>query len=123
LELTQQLGDHGIYHLVRVDRDGGNAHVIPTIGLNGNGGPAVISPDGTVAAARLARTDSATPDSLEFIDLVHDSIPIQPGPAGSWSAVSWQPVANPNNPAANAPLGEPAFPCRPGCNMSPPVTQ
>jgi hypothetical protein len=120
LELTEQLADHGIYHLVRVDRDGSNARVIPTVDLNGNGGPAVISPDGTTAAARLASTDSAIPDSLEFVDLVGNAPTIQPGPAGAWSAVSWQPVANPNNPAAHAPAGEPLFPCRSGCSMSQP---
>jgi Tol biopolymer transport system component len=120
LEFTKELTDHGIYHLVRVDRDGSNARVIPTVDLNGNGGPAVISPDGTTAAARLSSTDSAVPDSLELIDLVGNAPTIQPGPAGAWSAVSWQPVANPNNPAANAPLGEPAYPCRPDCSMSPP---
>jgi hypothetical protein len=108
LEITKQLADHGLYHLVKVDSDGSNARTIPSVDLNGNGGPAFISPDGSFAAARKALTDSATPDAIEILDLVGTAPAIEI-PAREWSQLSWQPVANPVNPAANAPAGAPQF--------------
>lgn len=106
LELTEQTGDHGVYHLVRVGVDGSDPRTIETDDLSGNGGPAFISPDGTLAAARAELDDRATPGDILFIDLVGDTPPVSV-PARAWSSVSWQPVANPANPAANAPEGLP----------------
>lgn len=68
----------------------------------------MVSPDGTLGAARAVLDDRATPGAILFVDLVGDAEPVSI-PARAWSAVSWQPVANPNNRAANAPEGLPTF--------------
>jgi Tol biopolymer transport system component len=104
LELTEQAGDHGIYHLVVAPRDGGEPRTIETPELNGNGGPAMVSPDGTLAAARAERDGEAVPGDVLIVPLEGDG-PVARVPAGMWSTVSWQPVLNPDNPAADAPLG------------------
>jgi Tol biopolymer transport system component len=104
LELTEQAGDHGIYHLVVVDRDGAEARTIETPELNGNGGPAMVSPDGTLAAARAERDGEAVPGDVLIVSLEGDA-PVVRVPAGMWSSVSWQPVVNRDNPAAGAPPG------------------
>jgi hypothetical protein len=106
LELTEQTGDHGVYHLVRVGVGGSDPRTIETVDLNGNGGPAFVSPDGTIVAARAELDDNAAPGDIVFIDLEGGASPVRV-PARAWSSVSWQPVANPENPAANAPEGLP----------------
>jgi Tol biopolymer transport system component len=104
LELTEQAGDHGIYHLVVVGADGSDPRTIETPELNGNGGPAMVSPDGRFAAARAERDGEAVPGDVLIVPLEGDG-PVVRVPAGMWSTVSWQPVLNPDNPAAGAPLG------------------
>jgi hypothetical protein len=104
LELTEQAGDHGVYHLVVAPRDGGEPRTIETPDLNGNGGPAMVSPDGTLAAARAERDGEAVPGDVLIVPLAGDG-PVVRVPAGMWSSVSWQPVVNPHNPAAGAPEG------------------
>jgi Tol biopolymer transport system component len=104
LELTRQVGDHGAYHLVVVGADGSDPRTIDTPDLNGNGGPAMISPDGTLAAARAEIDDDATPGDVLIVSLDGNAPPIRV-PARMWSSVSWQPVLNPDNPAAGAPAG------------------
>jgi Tol biopolymer transport system component len=104
LELTEQAGDHGIYHLVVASSDGSEARTIETPELNGNGGPAMVSPDGTLAAARAERDGEAVPGDVLIVPLEGDA-PVVRVPAGMWSSVSWQPVLNPDNPAAGAPAG------------------
>ena len=112
LELTEQVSDHGIYHLVVVGRDGTEARTIETPELNGNGGPAMISPDGTLAAARAeidVRCDARRHPGRRArrCDLRSSAVP-----AGSGAASRWQPVVNPDNPATSAPEGLP-WPDRP----------
>ena len=104
LELTEQAGDHGVYHLVVAGRDGSEPRTIETPNLNGNGGPAMVSPDGTLAAGRAERDGEAVPGDVLIIALDGKAPPIRV-PAGMWSSVSWQPVLNPDNPAADAPEG------------------
>jgi Tol biopolymer transport system component len=106
LEITEQVGDHGVYHLVVVGSDGTDARTIETPELNGNGGPAMISPDGTLAAARAEIDGSATPGDILIVPL-DGATSIVRVPAGQWSSVSWQPLVNPDNPAATAPEGLP----------------
>ena len=106
LELTEQLEDHGTYHLVTVGADGSDPRTIETEDLSGNGGPAFFSPDGSLIAARAELDDRATPGDILFVDVTGETEPVRV-PARAWSSVSWQPVANPENPAANAPEGLP----------------
>jgi Tol biopolymer transport system component len=106
LELTELASDHGVYHLVVVGRDGTDARTIETPQLNGNGGPAMISPDGTRAAARAEIDGNATPGDVLIVPL-DGATSIVRLPAAMWNSVSWQPVVNPDNPAASAPEGLP----------------
>jgi Tol biopolymer transport system component len=108
LELTDLLPDHGVYQLVVVGRDGSDPTVLETPDLNANGGPALVSPDGTMAAARIERDNTPVPGDVLIVGLSDPAIRVDI-PADQWSSVSWQPVVNPANPAAVAPEGLPAF--------------
>ena len=66
----------------------------------------MISPDGTLAAARTQLEGDATPGHVLIVSLDSSAAPVEI-PARQWTSVSWQPVANPDNPAANAPDGLP----------------
>jgi len=106
LVLTQQTDQYGIYQLVTAGPDGSDPTVIQTPELNGNGGPAMISPDGTLAAARTLLEGDAIPGHVLIVALDGSAAPIDI-PAHQWTGVSWQPVVNADNPAANAPEGLP----------------
>jgi Tol biopolymer transport system component len=108
LELTELLSDHGVYHLVVVGRDGSEPRIIETPELNGNAGPAMISPDGTLAAAREETDGTATPGAVLIVPLAGQGEQVRI-PAGQWSSLSWQPVVNPDNLAAHAPEGLPGI--------------
>jgi Tol biopolymer transport system component len=108
LELSGMAPDHGIYHLVVVGRDGSDPRTIETPNLNGNGGPAVISPDGTRAAARAEIDGDATPGDILIVPLQGGGSTVRV-PSILWSTVDWQPVVNADDPAASAPEGTPAL--------------
>jgi hypothetical protein len=63
------------------------------------------SPDGSRFLLRAPR--GATPGHVLVVTA--DGTTKADIRAGQWSSMDWQPVVNPDNPAANAPEGLPAF--------------
>ena len=55
LVLRRQLSDYGVYGLAFASADGSEPRLIETLDLTGNGGPAMISPDGTRLLVRAPR--------------------------------------------------------------------
>ncbi|MFN8619651.1 MAG: hypothetical protein U0869_02740 [Chloroflexota bacterium] len=106
LVLTRQTDQYGVYELATAGPQGQDPVVIQTPELNGNGGPAMISPDGTRAAARTLVAGDATPGHILIAALDGSAAPVEIT-ASQWSTVAWQPVVNADNPAANAPTGLP----------------
>lgn len=100
-----QLSDHAVYRVAVVPLDGGEARLIDTVDLSGNGGPARISPDGTRLLVR-APMGAMPGDVLVITPEGATKTLIR---AGQWSSMDWQPVVNPDNPAKNAPEGLPQF--------------
>jgi Tol biopolymer transport system component len=105
LVLRRQLSDYGVYGLAFAAADGSDPRLTGTIDLSGNAGPAMISPDGTRLLVRAPR--GAMPGDLLVVGV--DGNVETTLHAGQWSSTDWQPVVNPDNPAATAPEGLPAF--------------
>jgi WD40-like Beta Propeller Repeat len=108
---TTVLPDYGKYEVAVVDAEGQGQRVLQTPPLSMNGGPVMFSPDGTRLAARANRDEPMPGDVLI---LTVDADPSDPEstirvPAGQWSSLSWQPVANPENPVVGAPEGLPSL--------------
>ncbi len=106
LQIKELLADHATYELLVVGADRSDPRLILADDLSGNGGPAFVSPDGTLTAVRAEIDDSATPGDVLLVDLVGDAPPITIEARG-WSSVDWQPLDNPRNPATGAPEGMP----------------
>lgn len=105
LVLRRELSDYAVYGLAVAAADGSEPRLIETVDLTGNAGPAMISPDGTRVLVRAPR--GPTPGDVLVIDTEGQvETTLQ---AGQWSSMDWQPVVNPDNPAATAPEGLPAF--------------
>jgi hypothetical protein len=105
LVLRRELSDYAVYGLAVAAADGSEPRLIETVDLTGNAGPAMISPDGTRVLVRAPR--GPMPGDVLVIDTggqVETTLQ-----AGQWSSMDWQPVVNPDNPAATAPEGLPAF--------------
>jgi hypothetical protein len=98
-----------VYHLVVVGRDGSGARVVETPDLNANGGPAMVSPDGTLAAVRAEIDTDPTPGDVLIVSPDGEADPVRIR-ALMWNSVAWQPVVNEQNPWASAPDGLPALP-------------
>ena len=98
------LSDYLIYQLYVMNSDGTEPQLVDTPDLTGNAGPAAFSPDGTRVLVRLPR--GPMPGDVAVVDLEGDGDPVLLF-ASQWSTMDWQPVVNPDNPAATAPEGLP----------------
>ena len=104
LVMRAQLTDYLIYQLYVMNSDGTEPRLLDTPDLTGNAGPAKFSPDGTKLLVRLPR--GPMPGDVAVVDLDGGKDPTLLF-AGQWSTMDWQPVVNPDNPAATAPEGLP----------------
>lgn len=96
-------GEDG-YQVVVVDPEGRTLRTLPAAGVDPGQGPPVISPDGRWIAVRVTGYQGS--GDVLIVDAVGDAEPVRI-PAFGGGGLSWQPIPNPDNPAANAPTGLP----------------
>jgi Tol biopolymer transport system component len=96
-------GEDG-YQVAIVDTEGRILRTLPTTGVDIGQGPPVISPDGRWIAVRASGYQES--GDVLIVDVAGDAEPVRV-PAFAGGGLSWQPIPNPDNPAANAPDGQP----------------
>lgn len=96
-------GEDG-YQVVIVDAEGRIMRTLPAMGVDTGQGPPAISPDGRWIAVRATGYEGA--GDVLIVDVAGDAEPVRL-PAFAGGSVSWQPVPDPDHPAANASMGLP----------------